>query len=41
VDVFNGLILSPLSASEQKQFIRMLSRLVHPQMNRPDERPRL
>jgi DNA-binding MarR family transcriptional regulator len=40
-DVFNGLMLSPLSASEQKQFLRMLSRLVHPQMNRPDERPRL
>ena len=37
--VFNGLLLSPLSASEQKQFLRMLSRLMDSQTNRPDATP--
>jgi DNA-binding MarR family transcriptional regulator len=38
-DVFNGLMLSPLNASEQKQFLRMLSCLVHLPTNRPDGTP--
>jgi DNA-binding MarR family transcriptional regulator len=38
-DVFNGLMLSPLSASEQKRFLSMLSRLVRLQANRPDGTP--
>lgn len=35
-DVFNRLTLSPLSESEQKQFLRMLSRLVHARTDKPD-----
>ena len=38
-DVFNGEMLSPLNASEQKQFLRMLSRLVHSRTDRPDGTP--
>jgi len=35
-DAFNRLTLSPLSESERKQFLRMLSLLVHPRMNKLD-----
>jgi DNA-binding MarR family transcriptional regulator len=35
-DAFNRLTLSPLSESEQKQFIRMLSRLVDARTNKHD-----
>jgi DNA-binding MarR family transcriptional regulator len=38
-DVFNTAMLSPLSSSEQKQFLRMLSRLVHSQTNSSDGAP--
>ena len=35
-DVFNRLTLSPLSGNEQKQFLLMLSRLVHARTNKRD-----
>ena len=36
-DDFNRLTLSPLSGSEQKQFLLMLSRLVHARATRPEQ----
>jgi DNA-binding MarR family transcriptional regulator len=36
-DAFNRMTLSPLSESEQKQFLGMLGRLVHAQANKPDQ----
>ena len=36
-DTFNRLNLSPLSESEQNQFLRMLSRLVHARTNKHDQ----
>ena len=36
-DAFNRLTLSPLSKSEQTQFLGMLSRLVHAQTNKHDQ----
>jgi DNA-binding MarR family transcriptional regulator len=35
-DAFNRLTLSPLSESEQTQFLQMLSRLVHARANKDD-----
>jgi DNA-binding MarR family transcriptional regulator len=36
-DEFNRLTLSPLSEKEQKQFLLMLTRLVHARANGPDQ----